>query len=180
MKLFKRKKENELAVVELEPVAYNGNEPLMVSVPEIKDYLVKEYERANGLQEIIYDLEEKLEIANEVNIKYEAAMVTIDEYSKRLDSADGEVFKAQEKVRQEKEKHARTRDELNSYKIRLNDAALTKEQIKHEIIREIKSEIVSAIKNHKGNLSKAVVFEIVSHAKLPKNADHQTEKGGVE
>ncbi len=178
MNLFKRKKENELAIVEVEPVAYNGNNPLTVSVPEIKDYLVKEYERAKGLQEVINNLEEELEIANEVKIKYDAAMVTINEYSKRLDSSDDEIFKAQEKVRIEKEKHARTRDELNSYKIRLNEAALTKEQIKHEIVREIKREIVSAIKNHKGTLSKTVACEIVDKARLPKTIDYPTEKGG--
>lgn len=173
MKLFKRKKENKLA-------AYNGVNPLTVSVPDIKGFLVQEFERSKGMQSIIDDLEEKLEIANEVKIKYDAAMVTIDEYSKRLDAADDKIFKAQEKLKEEREDHAITRDEFNSLKIRLNDAALTKAQIKNEIVREIKREIIAAIKAHKGALSKTSACEIVDKAKLPKGADNPNEEGSVQ
>lgn len=189
MNLFKLKKNKiadiepadvEPADIEFVPVAYNGDNPLVVSVPEIKDYLVTEFEKIKRLQDIIYDLEEKLEIANEVKIKYDAAMVTIDEYSKRLADADDRIFKAREKTEEEKQKHAKTRDALNSLKLRLNEVALTKSQIKNEIVKEIKGEIISAIKAHKGALSKTSTCEIVNNARLPKKADHPTEKGGVE
>ena len=171
MNLFKRKQEAELVVVETAPTTYDGINPLTVSVPEIKDYLVREFERTEGLQKIIDDLEEKLEIANETSIKYDAAMVTIDGYRKRLDDAEDRIFKVQEKLDTEKQKHSETRDTLNSFKIRLNDAALTKSQIKNEIIREIKGEIVSAIKSHKGALSKTSACEIVNRTKLPTKGD---------
>ena len=178
MKFFKRKHEDKLAVVECEPVTYNKFNPVTVSVPEIKDYLVQEYERANGLQQTINDLEAKLEIANEVKIKYDAAMVTLDEYSKRLAVADSKIYNAQEKVRVEKENHAITRDELNSYKIQLNNAALTKEQIKYEIVKEIKDEIILAIKTYKGNLSKTTACAIVEQAELCNKLDYSTEQYG--
>ena len=153
---------------------------LTVSVPEIKDYLVAEFERNKGMQKIIDDLEEKLEIANEVKIKYDAAMVTIDEYSKRLIDADDKIFKAQEKTEEEKRQHAITRDELNSLKIRLNDAALTKSQIKNEIIKEIKDMIIASVNAHKGALSKKVACEIISKAKLPGKTVNLVVKEGVE
>lgn len=181
MNLFKRKKneltaiENEIAVVEPAPVAYNGDNPIMVSVPEVKEYLVREFGRVRYLQGVIDELKEKLEDAEEVQIKYDAAMVALDEYSKRLTDADDRIFAAQKKFEEEKEKHAKTRDELNSYKIRLGDAALTKAQIKNEIVKEIKDEIISALKAHKGTLSKTSACEIVKNTRLPKEISSCSE-----
>lgn len=173
MHIFKRKEKPEPKIIEVLPMdvetdANNEFNPLVVSVPEIKEYLVREFETTKRLQGVINELKEKLEDAEEFKIKYDAAMVTIDGYSKKLEDADDRIFKTQEKLKEEKEKHSKTRDALNSLKIRLHDTALTKTQIKHEIINEIKTEISMAIKAHKGTLSKATVVEIINNARLPK------------
>ena len=70
MKLFRRK--NEMALVPKE-------QTITVAVPDIKEYLVREYEKVNELKQYVENLENELEQAKEVELKYEATLVTLDE-----------------------------------------------------------------------------------------------------
>ena len=63
-----------------------------------------------------------------------------------------------DKARQEADNY---RDQVNSYKIQFNNAAVTKEQIKDEIISEVKADIIEKISSFKGNLSKKLVYDII-------------------
>ncbi len=153
-KLFNRKRGNELAVVQ-------ETEQIVIPVPDIKDYLVREYERATAMNLKIEGLEQELEAANEIKVKYDAALVTLDEYRKRLEQAEGKIAIKQGAIETAKRETARARDEVNNYKIKFTEAAITKEEIKDEIVRETKEELVAKIKNHKGPLSKATVCKII-------------------
>ena len=144
------------------------SKPVVVSVPDIKDYLVKEYERANTLAQEKENLKQKLDEANEIKIKYDAAMVTLDEYSRRLQRYDSLLEEQMKKVEAEKKAAESIRDELNSYKIKLNMAGETREEIIDLVVNEIKSDIIVRINSHKGNLSKKVVCQIVGEAMIPK------------
>ncbi len=144
--VFKRKKEEEMPVIR---------------VPDIKDYLVREYERVGSLKRQNDYLMNELEKAREVQLKYEAALVTLDEYSKRLELAGLELQRERERTARAREDADKQRDLVNSYKIQFNNAAVTKEQIKDEIIAEVKAGIVDMINSFKGNLSKKAVCEIV-------------------
>lgn len=133
----------------------------VISVPDIKDYLVQEYERVNELRRQNEMLREQVEQARELQLKYDAALVTLDEYSKRQKISEEGLQRERErtiKARQESDKY---RDLANTYKIQFNNAAVTKEQIKDEIISETKNAIVERIANFKGNLSKQKVREII-------------------
>lgn len=134
---------------------------LVVTVPDIKEHLVREYERVNTLKLINDDLQQKLEQAEEIKLKYDAAMVTLDEYSKRLERAEREIASWKASYQRARQDVKSARDEVNSYKIQFNTAAVTKEEIKEEIVEELKSQIILNINNHKGNLSKKVACEIV-------------------
>lgn len=137
------------------------SEEIVVSVPDIKEYLVKEYERVNQLLLNNEVLERRLEEARELETKYNAALVTLDEYSKRVDAAEQRIERQRELTEFERKRARAANDELNSYKIKLNDAALTKEEIKAEIIDQTKAGIISQIKDTKGNLSKKMICDIV-------------------
>ena len=63
-----------------------------------------------------------------------------------------------QKCRQETEN---VRDELNNYKIKFQRASITKEELRAEAVNDIKRDIVKAIMEHKGNLSKTKAVEIV-------------------
>lgn len=166
MKLFGRKDETALVVKE---------QPVVVEVADIKEYLVNEYERVDKLRQKNEELESELEEARKLKFKYDAALVTLDEYKKRLERADQQIDKERQKVADARKETAKAKDELNSCKIILHDAALTKEAIKDEIVAEFKSNLVENINAVKGSLSKMIVAKIINETEL-----HQTEKGGVE
>ena len=153
MKLFKRKEETALIVKEPEVVS--------VAVPDIKQYLVNEYERVEGLKTKLIEYETKLEEAEELKFKYDATLVTLDEYSKRLKQADDNIEKEKQKVVNARNETAKAKDELNTIKIKLHDTALTKEAMKDEIIEEFKAELKEKVSNYKGNLSKKYVFWLI-------------------
>lgn len=153
MKLFKRKEETALIVKEPEVVS--------VAVPDIKQYLVNEYERVEGLKAKLIEYETKLEEAEELKFKYDATLVTLDEYSKRLKQADDNIEKEKQKVVNARNETAKAKDELNTIKIKLHDTALTKEAMKDEIVEEFKAELKEKVSSYKGNLSKKYVFWLI-------------------
>ena len=167
MKWFGRKDETALAVKE---------QPVVVAVPDIKEYLVNEYERVDKLRQKIEYLENALENARETKYKYDAAMVTLDEYKKRLERSEDLVKREKQKVKDAQREVDEIKDEINSYKIIMHNAALIKEEIKDEIIVEFKSNLVEKFNAVKGNLSKIIVAKIINETGI----DHPTEKGGVE
>jgi chromosome segregation ATPase len=151
---FKKQPEEELVVVD--------DREVMVSVPEIKEYLVKEYERSNNLQLRNEMLEQRIEKAEETRLKYEATLVTLDEYSKRLESADKQIASLRQQNAEAKQETASVRSELNAYKIKFNEAAITRQEVKDEVIRQTKQAIIDEIRSIKGNLSKQVVCDFIS------------------
>ena len=155
MNIFKRK--TELAVNQ-------GNE-ILVPVPDIKDYLVKEYERVNALKLENERLEQLLAESEEIKLKYSAAMVTLKEYSDRLEQATRKMEDKNFRIEKSKEELRKANDAVNSYKIKLNETAITKEEITEEIIEEVKSEIIAMVNMFKGNLSKKTVCNLISKYK---------------
>lgn len=153
MNLFRRKDETALIVKESEVVS--------IAVPDIKQYLVNEYERVEGLKAKLEEYEQKLEEAEELKFKYDATLVTLDEYSKRLKQADDNIEKEKQRVVNARNETAKAKDELNTIKIKLHDTALTKEAMKDEIIEEFKAELKEKVSNYKGNLSKKYVFWLI-------------------
>ena len=166
MKLFRRK--NERALVPKE-------QTITVAVPDIKEYLVREYEKVNELKQYVENLENELEQAKEVELKYEATLVTLDEYSKRIKLTENKLVEEKGRVVVAQREIRAYIDEVNTYKIRLHDAALTKEAIRDEIVSEFKNNLVENFNAVKGNLSKSIVAKIINETEL-----HPTEKGGVQ
>ena len=139
-----------------------ANEVSVIAVPDIKDYLVREYERVNELKAENERLREQIEQARELKLKYDAALVTLDEYSKRQEISKSELKREQEKTARARQEADNCRDIVNTYKIQLNNAAVTRDQIKDEIISEVKNGLIEQISNYKGNLSKTIVREIIA------------------
>ena len=133
----------------------------VISVPDIKDYLVKEYERVAELKAENDQLKELLEQTRELKLKYDAGLVTLDEYSKRLELMKVELAREKERTAKARQEADECRDLVNSYKIQFNNAAVTKEQMRDEIVDEVKASIIEKINSYKGSLSKRKVCEII-------------------
>ena len=161
MSIFNKIKKTRLAVSKAKP-------EVVVAVPDIKEYLVKEYERVNDLKLINEGLEQQLEKAREIELKYNATLVTLDEYSKRLEQAETAIAREKEKTENARQKTRAVQDELNTHKILLNNAALTKEEIAEDITAELKAQICLNINNHKGNISKKIACEIINNTIIKK------------
>ncbi|MBR5782889.1 MAG: hypothetical protein IKY33_01535 [Clostridia bacterium] len=151
-----------MALFRKKPVEIAAEEaPVTITVPDIKEYLLKEYERTAALQQRIAELEAELEEALVLDPKYKATLVTLNEYSKRLSVAEEHI----ERLKAEKEKVRRdavcARDEINSYKIKLNNAAIEKEEMRAEVEEELRAVLIQKINAHKGNVSKKIVCEII-------------------
>ncbi len=159
MNIFKKIKETGLVPKKDE------TEAIVVPVPDIKEYLVREYERVNDLKLINEGLEQQLELARETEMKYKATLVTLDEYSKRLKYAESEIERVKGNVKLKTEEVRKAKDELYSYQIKFNDAALTKQEIEIEIVDEVKADLISRINGIKGNLSKKIVYDVINSYK---------------
>ena len=151
----------ESVVAEKEP----SNNMVTVAVPDIKEYLVKEYERIKQLNATIVELEGQLEEYDELKFKYDATLVILDQYSQRCKLHDEQLEKKDGQIKSLKDKIKEVNDELNSYKIQFTNIDLTKEGMKEDIIKEFKKRLISVFDNHKGNLSKKLVYEMIRGAK---------------
>lgn len=162
MKLFKRKeKPLEVEIVEREDE--RRQELATVQVRDIKEYLLDEYERSQQLFEQNEQLKADLLKTEEIKIKYDATLITLDEYKTRLESYDKRFFEQEKKLNQAKEETKQIREQLNDYKIKFQRASITKEEIKSEIAEEVKNDIVDRIMKHKGSLSKKTAVDIVKN-----------------
>ncbi len=134
---------------------------ITVAVPDIKEYLAKEYERVNALKLINEGLEQELEQSRETETKYKATLVTLDEYCKRLKQAESDIESQKIRAQNAREDLKAARDEINSYRIKFNNIAITKKEIESEIVEEIKTELILIFNSQKGNLSKKSACEII-------------------
>lgn len=95
MLLFRKKKE----VIELEPLAVPPTPPVTnaemelatIQVPDIKQYLVDEYERSKKMENKIQELEEELDASKDMQLKYDATLVTLQEFEDRLKRRDRKI-----------------------------------------------------------------------------------------
>lgn len=152
---------NLLALFKPRKPAVSAKDVSIIAVPDIKEYLVKEYERGHELVRQNEMLREQVERCRELGMKYDATLVTLDEYSARLEKAQVEIQRERDRTANARQEADKYRDLVNSYKIQFNNAAVTKEQIKDEIISEVKADIIKKINGFKGNLSKKIVCAII-------------------
>ena len=157
-------KPKKTEIVPLSEIDEKKQKLATVQVRDIKQYLVDEYDRAKKLEERNEYLRNELDLANEVKLKYDASLVLIDEYKARLESYEKKLAEKDKKIEKCQEDFRKAKEEVNDYKITLSRTALTKDEIRAEVVSETKAEIAKRIHNHKGNLSKASAIEIVKGA----------------
>ena len=154
-------KSKKTEIVPLQEVDEKKQEIATVQVRDIKQYLVDEYDRAKKLEERNNYLRHELDLAEELKLKYDASLVLLDEYKARLESYEKKFSEKDKEIEKYQENFRKAKEEVNDYKITLSRTALTKDEIKAEVVSEIKADIIRRIQNHKGNLSKASAIELV-------------------
>jgi len=88
-----------------------------VKVADVKDYLVKEYERANAKEEEISRLEDKIVFYEQIEMKYEAMLVVQRNTQERIERQDRQIADLKRKISELEEKNKALRAKMVDIKI---------------------------------------------------------------
>ena len=107
-----------------------------VKVADVKDYLVKEYERANKKEEEISKLETEIANYRQIEMKYEAMLVVQRKTQERIERQDGQIASLKEEISNLEDKNKALRAKIVDIKIN------AEEKLKEKKIAATKSKKV--------------------------------------
>ena len=122
-----------------------------VSVADIKQYLVDEFDNNKKLQNNVYHLQDELKKAKEYEVKYSLSLTTLEEYKERVNNVKNRNKQLEEQIKLLQETIKQDKYEISDLK--LENQKMEKhinnieKDIKKEIINEFK-EKVSELKGH--------------------------------
>lgn len=144
-----------------------------VKVADIKKYLVDEYKLTDNLNKENKDLRKKLDEADILKQKYDLALVTLDEYKKRLDDKDKEIkdiSNTKEIIKNQYEKVCEERNNLKiqyrEYEIKIADINKEIEKESKKRIQTFKKSLIEDIKNSRGSWSKVKIVDLINNCKF--------------
>lgn len=153
MKLFSKK--NNLVVKE--------NEIQTIKVRDLKEYLVKDFEEIKIKEQTIDKLESETDELKKIEIKYNATLITLEEFNARVLREKDKNVRLEQKITEKNKEIAQLNEEKNNCLIREKIAIDKIENTKDFIIPEFKEKIKKVIDNTKGNLSKKKVIELIDN-----------------
>lgn len=151
MRLFSKK--NELIV--------KNNEIQTIQVRDLKEYLVKDFEQIKTSEQIIENLKNQIEELNKIKIKYDATLITLEEFDARVLREKDKNVKLEQQIKEKNEEIAKLNEEKNNCLIRERIANDKIENTKDFIISEFKDQIKQVINVQKGILSKKKVIDLI-------------------
>ncbi len=154
MKIFNKK--NEIIV--------KNNEIRTVEVRDLKEYLVKDFEQIKEYEQLIDALNEKIEELNKIKIKYDATLITLEEFDARVLREKDKNIKLEQQISKKNEEIAKLNEEKNNCLIREKIANDKIENSKDFIISEFKEQLKSKITKTKGVVSKQKIISIIEEA----------------
>lgn len=163
LNIFKKNRNNKVVDENLENIK-------MIPVPDIRAYMIKGYEEINEVKNKNVDLESSLkefkEKAEKFEKLYDAALVTSREFENRYNNSQKEsehyknlFYKEQEFRNIDNKASKQEYDKLKERTYILEERLKNKNS---EMQEEIKSEIITLIKNTKGTLSKDKIVKLIS------------------
>lgn len=151
MKLFSKKNELVVRNSEIQPI----------QVRDLKEYLVKDFEQIEISEQIIENLKSQIEELNKIKIKYDATLITLEEFDARVLREKEKNIKLEQQIKEKNEEIAKLNEEKNNCLIRERIANDKIENTKDFIISEFKEQIKQVINVQKGTLSKKKVIDLI-------------------
>lgn len=151
MKLFSKKNELVVRNSEIQPI----------QVRDLKEYLVKDFEQIKTSEQIIENLKSQIEELNKIKIKYDATLITLEEFDARVLREKDKNVKLEQQVKEKNEEIAKLNEEKNNCLIRERIANDKIENTKDFIISEFKDQIKQIINVQKGTLSKKKIIDLI-------------------
>lgn len=150
MKLFKK--------LELAP---RKQEMQKIEVRDLKEYLVKDFEQIEKNEQTIAYLRERIEELEKIEIKYNATLITLEEFDIRVNREKEKTIKIEEKYNRLREDMKFLEEQKNDCIIREKQALDKINNVKDTILNEYKKELIEKIKGVKGALSKQKIYDII-------------------
>lgn len=131
-----------------------------VSVADIKQYLVDEFENNKELQNNVYDLQDELKKAKEYEVKYSLSLITLEEYKKRVESVKDRNKQLEEQIKTLQEIIKQNTYEISDVKLENKKMEKHINNIEKDIRKEIIKEFKEKISELKGHIKKDDVLRI--------------------
>lgn len=151
MKLFSKKNELVVRNSEIQPI----------QVRDLKEYLVKDFEQIKTSEQIIENLKSQIEELNKIKIKYDATLITLEEFDARVLREKEKNIKLEQQIKEKNEEIAKLNEEKNNCLIRERIANDKIENTKDFIISKFKEQIKQVINVQKGTLSKKKIIDLI-------------------
>ena len=144
-----------------------------VSVPDIKKYLVDEFNLVKGLEKENKDLYQQIDVFKKEKEQHELTLVTLDEYARRIDNRNNEIDDYKKNIKELKEKLKVLKDENHTMQINFNKTIRENEQLKknndkiiNQMINEYKEKLIENVSNQKGHLTKELITKLIKKVNL--------------
>ena len=129
-----------------------------VSVADIKQHLVDEFDNNRKLQNQVYNLEDELKKTKEYEVKYELSLTTLEEYKKRITSKEDRNKQLESQIKTLQETIKKNVYEYNDLKIENEKMKKHIKDIEKDIRKEIIKEYKGKANELKGHITKAMVL----------------------
>lgn len=155
--MFKLKKKNEVVVKKQKLQA--------IPVRDLKEYLVKDFELIKKQDIEIDKLKDRIEELELIEVKYNTTLITLEEYDSRVEREKVKVYNLEVKLDTKSEEIKVLNEKVNNAIIKEKQAEHLKNNVKDEVIKDYKKQLISVIKNQKGNLSKKRIYDLIRGTK---------------
>lgn len=155
--MFKLKKKNEVVVKKQKLQA--------IPVRDLKEYLVKDFEEIKNNELEIKRLKNRIDELEIIETKYKATLITLEEFDARVEREKQKSRELEDKLNIKKEEIKTLNEKVNNAIIKEKQAEHLKNNVKDEVIKDYKKQLISVIENQKGNLSKKRIYDLIRGTK---------------
>ena len=138
------------------PVKFNKK----ISVADMKQYLVDEFDNNKKLQNQVYVLQDKLKVSKEFEVKYELSLTTLDEYKERLKQTKDRNKHLEEQIQIFQDTIKQKTYEISDLKLQNKKMEKHIKNIEKDIRKEMIIEFKNRINDLSGHLSKEKILKL--------------------
>lgn len=132
-----------------------------IPIRDLKEYLVKDFQKIKENEMIISNLKDRIDVLEKIELKYNATLITLEEFDSRIAREEENVIKLENKILGYKEEIKKLEEEKNNYIIKERQALDKLNNAKKIIINEYQDKLINCINSEKGTLSKKKICEII-------------------
>lgn len=131
-----------------------------VSIADIKQYLVDEFDTNKNLQNSVYQLQDELKKAKEYEVKYSLSLTTLEEYKNRVDRVKDRNKQLEEQIEMLQETIKKKTYEISDIKLENKKIEKHIKNIEKDIKKEIINEFKEKVSELKGHIKKDDVLKL--------------------